>query len=111
MSNLPATLDRDLKPLKVGDHVSFIMRGFFHAREQESFGIIESIDEWGGISIKMTSTYKHFLSSKKIGDHAKHVYFTHHRYDADRQARVYLTKEGDHELFISLFECFEDKVA
>lgn len=107
----PATLDRDLKPLKVGDHVSFIMRGFFQPREQESFGIIETIDEWGGISIAMTSTYKHFLSSKKIGDYSKKVYFTHHRYDSEKQARVYLTKEGDFELFISLFECFEEEAA
>jgi hypothetical protein len=108
MQPTPTALDREFKPLKVGDHVSFIMRGFFHPREQESFGIIENIDAYGGISIRMVSTYKHFLSSKKIGDHAKRIYFTHHRYDAERQARIYAVKEGEHELFISLFACYED---
>ena len=44
ITDKPLTLDRDLVPLKVGDHVRFIMRGFFHHREQESFGRIVSID-------------------------------------------------------------------
>lgn len=104
MRPIPPPVDRDLNPLQVGDHVSFIMRGFFHPREQESFGVIENIDEWGGISIRMTSSYKHFLSSKKIGEHAVRVYFTHHRYDQEQNLRVYSVTEGDHELFISLFE-------
>lgn len=102
------TLDRDLQPLNVGDHVRFIARGFFHPREQESFGKIESIDECGGVKIRMIAGYKHFLSSKKVGHLAETFYFTHHRYDAEKHARVYSIQEGDHELFIAIFECYKD---
>ncbi len=102
-------LDRDLTPLKVGDHVRFIMRGFFHPREQESFGRITAIDECGGIKIKTTSNYKLFLTSKKIGDLVNEVYFTHHRYDAEKHARVYSVMNGTTELFIAMFECYKEE--
>lgn len=99
----PRSLDRDGKPLNVGDHVSFVMRGFFHPREQECYGKIEAIDQWGGVTIQPVAPYKHFLSSKKIGEHAKSVYFTHHRYDAAQQARVYSLQQDGHSLYISVF--------
>lgn len=108
LNRQPETLDRDLQPLKVGDHVRFIMRGFFLPREQESFGIIEAIDECGGVKIRPVAGYKQFLSNKRIGDVANHIYFTHHRYDAEKHARVYFVTEGPHELFLSLFECFKE---
>ncbi len=102
------SLDRDYQPFKVGDHVRFIARGFFHPREQESFGIVESIDEHGGVKIRMIAGYKHFLTSKKIGDIGHSIYFTHHRYDAEKHARVYSIMSGEHELFIALFECYKN---
>ena len=104
----PQTLDRDFRPLKVGDHVRFIMRGFFHPREQENFGHIEVIDDQGGIKISLKNGYKYFLTSKKIGEIGDVIYFTHHRYDAKRHARVYSVTEGGHELFIAMFECHEE---
>lgn len=110
LAQTPLTLDRDNVPLKVGDHVRFIMRGFFHPREQESFGRITAIDECGGVKIRMTSVYKHFLTSKKIGDLAEDVYFTHHRYDVEKHARVYLVNDGKTELFIAMFECYKETV-
>lgn len=100
---LPTALDREGQPLKEGDHVSFVMRGMFLPRGQESFGHIEKIDEYGGIAIKMIAPYKHFLSSKKIADYVTHIYFTHHIYDAEKHARVYSMTQGSHELFIQLF--------
>jgi hypothetical protein len=108
LTQKPLTLDRDLQPLNVGDHIRFVARGFFHPREQESFGKIVSIDECGGIQIAMIAGYKHFLSSKKIGQIADTFYFTHHRYDAEKHARVYFVQEGKHELFISIFECYKE---
>ena len=108
LTEKPQSLDRDLQPFKVGDHVRFIARGFFHPREQESFGIVEAMDEHGGVKIKMMAGYKHFLTSKKIGDIGDSIYFTHHRYDAEKHARVYSIKNGSHELFIALFECYKD---
>ena len=107
LAEKPLSLDRDHVPLNVGDHVRFIMRGYFHPREQESFGRIMSIDDCGGIKIKMTGGYKHFLTSKKIGDVADEIYFTHHQYDVERHARVYLVKNGPYELFIAMFECYK----
>lgn len=107
---IPA-LDRDFVALKVGDHVRFIMRGFFHPREQESFGRILSIDEFGGIRIKMVAGYKLFLTSKKIGDVVDEVYFTHHRYDEERKSRVYSVTQGSVELFIAMFECYVEASA
>lgn len=104
----PLSLDRDLRPIAVGDHVRFIARGFFYPREQESFGIIEALDEFGGVKIKMIAGYKHFLSSKKVGDVDDSIYFTHHRYDAKSHARVYSVMNGEHELFIALFDCYKE---
>lgn len=95
------TLDREFRELKVGDRVRFIMRGHFLPREQENFGVIAAIDESGGITIEMVDVYKHFLSNKRIGDFSKRVYFTHHRYDRDRHARVYEIEQEGHVLFIS----------
>ena len=111
LTQKPLALDRDLQPLNVGDHVRFIARGFFHAREQESFGKIVSIDECGGVQITMIAGYKHFLTSKKIGHIAETFYFTHHQYDAEKHARVYFVQEGKHELFISIFECYKEEAA
>jgi hypothetical protein len=108
LTQKPLSLDRDLQPLNVGDHVRFIARGFFHPREQESFGKIVSIDDFGGVEIRMIAGYKHFLSSKKIGHIGDTFYFTHHHYDAEKHARVYFVKEGPYELFISIFECYKD---
>lgn len=104
----PQILDRDFQPLNIGDRVRFIRRGFFLPREQESFGTIQEIDAFGGIRIRMCNSYKHFLSSKKVGDVDEDVYFTHHRYDRERHARVYSVMNGPHELFISLFECYQE---
>ena len=111
LTDKPQALDRDLQPLNVGDHVRFIARGFFHPREQESFGKIVSIDEFGGITITMIAGYKHFLTSKKIGHISETFYFTHHRYDAEKHARIYFVENGPHELFISIFECYKDQVS
>ena len=111
LSQEPKSLDRDLQPLKPGDHVRFVARGFFHPREQESFGKILSIDEFGGIHIAMISGYKYFLTSKKVGQLAETFYFTHHRYDPKLHARVFCTKEGDYELFIALFECYKEEAS
>lgn len=108
LAEKPLCLDRDLTPLKVGDHVRFVMRGFFHPREQESFGRIMSIDDCGGIRIKMTSGYKHFLTSKKVGEIVDEVYFTHHQYDPRTHSRVYRVPSGTHELFIAMFECYKE---
>lgn len=107
LAERPLTLDRDLVPLKVGDHVRFIMRGFFHPREQESFGRIVAIDECGGIRIKTISGYKRFLSSKKIGEVDDEIYFTHHVYDREKHARIYFVTDGTTELFIAMFECYQ----
>lgn len=98
------TLDREFRPLKVGDRVGFIMRGHFLPREQENFGIITSIDDSGGITIDMVDVYKHFLTNKRIGDYAKRVYYTHHRYDRERHARVYAVEHEGHSLFIFKLE-------
>jgi hypothetical protein len=111
LTEKPQALDRDLLPLRVGDHVRFIARGFFFPREQESFGTIESIDECGGVKIKTVAGYKQFLSSKKIGDIADVIYFTHHHYDAEKHARVYSVTEGKHELFLARFEGFPENAA
>jgi len=111
LNQKPQALDRDLQPLNIGDHVRFIARGFFHPREQESFGRIVSIDEYGGIHIAMVAGYKHFLSSKKIGHVAETFYFTHHRYEAEKHARVYSIQEGEHELFIAIFECYKESAS
>ncbi len=108
LSEKPLALDRDLQPINIGDHVRFIARGFFHPREQEQFGKIVSIDEFGGIKIAMVAGYKHFLTSKKVGHIAETFYFTHHHYDAEKHARVYSVQEGEYELFISIFECYKD---
>ena len=108
LTEKPQALDRDLQPINIGDHVRFIARGFFHPREQESFGKVIAIDECGGIKITMISGYKHFLTSKKVGHIAETFYFTHHRYDVERHARVYFVEEGKYELFISIFECFKE---
>lgn len=95
------TLDKDFRTLKVGDRVRFIMKGHFLPREQENFGIIESIDDHGGITIEMVGVYKHFLTNKRIADHSTKIYFTHHRYDRERHARVYSIEQGGHTLFIA----------
>lgn len=104
LTQKPQSLDRDLQPLKAGDRVRFIARGFFLPREQESFGTIEQIDDQGGIKIKMSAGYKHFLSSKKVGEISDFIYFTHYRYDAEKHARVYSVTEGPYELFLAIFE-------
>jgi hypothetical protein len=98
------TLDKDFRPLKVGDRVRFIMKGHFLPREQENFGIIADIDDHGGITIDMVDIYKHFLTNKRIGDVSKRIYFTHHRYDSVRHARVYAVDHEGHHLFISHLE-------
>lgn len=93
-------LDRNGDPLQVGDQVRFVMRGFFLPREQESFGSILEIDEMGGISIQMSSPYRHFLSTHQSADTSDQVYFTHHRYDPKQRARIYSIESEGHELFI-----------
>ncbi|MEK7357031.1 MAG: hypothetical protein AAB250_11315 [Bdellovibrionota bacterium] len=95
------TLDKDFRPLQVGDRVRFIMRGHYLPREQENFGVISMIDESGGITIEMVDVYKHFLTNKRIGDLSKRIYYTHHVYDRERHARVYATEHNGHQLFIS----------
>jgi hypothetical protein len=94
-------LDKDLKPLAIGDVVRFIMAGFFRPREQENYGKIVSIDRWGGIRIQMTSPYRYFTSSGKIADYTDFIYFVHHRYDHALCARVYEAKNDGHDLFIA----------
>jgi hypothetical protein len=99
LSQVPA-LDRQGETLAVGDHVRFIMQGFFLPREQESFGYIDSIDSSGGIKIKMVSIYKHFASNSRPVDKTLSIYFTHHHYDPARKARVYFIQLDGHDLFI-----------
>jgi hypothetical protein len=97
-------LDKDLKPLAVGDQVSFVMAGFFLHREQECFGKITAIDEWGGISIQVAGAYRHFTSRGHIGLTSSMVYFVHHRYDSKRRARIYDTTNQDHSIYILKLE-------
>jgi hypothetical protein len=97
-------LDKDLNPLTVGDQVSFIMAGFFRDREQECFGKIISIDQWGGISIQVVGTYRHFTSQGQIGLTSSYVYFVHHRYDSKLRARIYEATNNGHTLYIAKLE-------
>lgn len=94
-------LDLDHRPIREGDQVRFVMRGHFLAREQEWFGEVISIDEFGGIRIRAISSYRHFLSSKKIADYSTDVYFTHHRYDDKIRARIYSIDYKGHNLYIA----------
>ncbi|MDX9730701.1 MAG: hypothetical protein RBT63_02925 [Bdellovibrionales bacterium] len=93
-------LDRDGNALAVGDHVGFILRGWFLPREQEAFGHIASIDSRGGIKIDVIENYKMFTSSQHIAQRVTRIYFTHHTYDAQKRARVYSKKVGTHTLSI-----------
>jgi hypothetical protein len=94
-------LDRELRQLEVGDLVRFVMAGFYLPREQENFGKIERIDQWGGIHIKLATPYRHFTSTKSVGAVSNQIYFVHHRYDSEAKARIYSINNQGHELFIS----------
>jgi hypothetical protein len=101
-------LDREGKPLRIGDRVGFIMRGWFLPREQESFGIIASIDSRGGIKIDAIENYRRFTTSGFPGLREKIVYFTHHVYDPIKKVRVYAKKEG--EYLLSIFRVDSDEL-
>lgn len=92
--------DKDGQALAVGDHVGFIMRGWYLIREQESFGIIESIDDHGGIRIQVRENYKCFSKTKRLITRVASVYFTHHKYDPEQKARIYSVLNPDVHYFI-----------
>lgn len=93
-------LDREGNPLRVGDRVGFIMRGWFLPREQESFGLITEIDPRGAIKIEAIENYRRFTTSGTAAVREKIVFFTHHVYDPSRRARVYSRQEGEYTLSI-----------
>jgi hypothetical protein len=103
-----AHVDREGNPLRVGDRVGFIMRGWFLPREQESFGIITEIDERGGIKIEAIENYRRFTSSGNPGFREKIVFFTHHVYDPVLKARKYAKQEGQY--LLSLFRVNPDEL-
>ena len=95
------TLDKDHKPLSIGDRVAFVMGGFFREREQEAFGQIRDIDACGGIVIEVAGPYRHFLTNGKVASMSRKIYFVHHRYDSSLKARVYSVAAGRHTLYLS----------
>lgn len=102
-----AAIGSDGQPLAVGERVGFIKRGWFLPREQESFGIIESIDARGGIHIKVIEAYKCFISTHRLVSYDQTIYFTHHQYDATKRARIYSIHDGEHHLHVYRIEAGE----
>lgn len=102
----------DGHPLRVGDRVGFIARGWFLPREQESFGVIIEIDARGGVRIKSVEVYKRFSTSGRLATTEEVFYYTHHRYDAKSRTRIYNVPEGEHQLHIYRIEPedFESRV-
>jgi hypothetical protein len=93
-------VDRGGHPLRPGDRVGFVMRGWYLPRGQESFGTIESIDDRGGISIKAMESYRVFTSTGRVASKESYVYFVHHLYDSKLKRRIYSITEGTHALFL-----------
>lgn len=91
-------IDRDGNELRVGDRVGFVMRGWFLPREQESFGIITSIDRRGLVKIDVIENYRRFTSSGRLANREKTILFTHHEYCSKTRTRKYAKQEDNHLL-------------